>query len=158
MAGIVGVSPGTRRGGRSSEDLVRALIALVLALSLVGCGGDDGADRADDGTTSTSSSTGSTGSSSTTEPDPLVTMGPSCTAGTVPEGAVPPPGCDRIYTPFLFPGDACTEGQDPDCIDPDRDGELRFILEGGRCLVERKDYDRCRDDDGDGALDEPLTG
>jgi hypothetical protein len=77
---------------------------------------------------------------------------------TIPEGREVPPGCDRLYSPHPGPGAACIEGQDPDCIDPDGDGHFTYVSDGGRCLVERKADDRCRDDDGDGVLDDPLTG
>ena len=133
-----------------------AVVALVIALSA--CGGGE-PDRAGDGTTSSSTTErATTEDPTTTERDPTVTMGPDCTVGTIPEGREVPPGCDRLYSPFLGPGQDCIEGQSPDCIDPDRDGRFTFVLAGGRCLVERKAYDRCRDEDGDGILDDPLTG
>jgi hypothetical protein len=136
------------------------MIVVVVVVALAGCT-DDGPEGAEEGSTTssgTSSSSSASTGSTTTERDYTVTTGPYCTAGTVPDDAVPPPGCDRIYSPFVAPGHGCTEGQDPDCIDPDRDGQFRLVIDGGRCLVERKDHDRCRDDDDDGTLDEPLTG
>jgi hypothetical protein len=125
--------------------------ALVAGLAVASCGGG-GDDRS--GTDATTASTASTGTATTEEPaerDYTASTGPSCTVGTIADPDWAPPGCDRLYSPFLAPGGACTEGQDPDCVDPDGD-----VLGGGTCLVERKDADRCRDDDGDGALDEPL--
>lgn len=93
----------------------------------------------------------------TTVRDYTATTGPNCTVGTIPTGMAVPSGCDRLYSPPLSPGRSCVEGQDSDCIDPDGNG-FTFIVGGGRCLVERKDPERCRDNDGDGRLDEPLPG
>ena len=100
----------------------------------------------------------STAVSPTTARDYTATTGPDCTVGTIPAGRPVPPGCDRLYSPFLAPGVSCIEGQESDCIDPDGDGAFAFIIGGGQCLVERKDLERCRDGDGDGRLDEPLPG
>ncbi len=139
------------------------MAALVAGLVVASCGGD-GEDRSgDDATTSTPSTEATTEDAPTTEERPAArdytaSTGPSCTVGTVVDPEWAPPGCDRLYSPFMYPGGPCTEGQDPDCVDPDGDGRFTYIVRGGTCLVERKDPDRCLDADGDGQLDEPLPG
>lgn len=132
-----------------------------LLLATGGCV-DDGADEtgADGGSTlpaPTAAPVETIDEPPTTERHYTATTGPDCTVGTIPAGRAVPPDCDRLYSPFLAPGASCVEGQDSDCIDPDGDG-FTFIVGGGRCLVERNDPERCRDDDGDGRLDEPLPG
>lgn len=146
---------------------VRALVlALMVLAAPIGCS-DGGGDRSGaDDRSATQTSTGASGATtekstteeSTTVRDYTATTGPDCTVGTIPEGRPVPPGCDRLYSPYLAPGASCIEGQASDCTDPNGDGAFTFILSSGRCLVERKDPERCRDDDGDGLLDEPLPG
>lgn len=133
-----------------------AVLVTVLAVGLLGCS-DDGGSAAPSSSSSSSTRPTTDSTTTTTERDYTATTGPDCTRGTIPEGTPVPAGCDRLYSPFLGPGQDCVQGQSPDCIDPDGDGLFTAILGGGVCLVERKDPDRCRDDDGDGALDEPLT-
>lgn len=141
---------------------VRVLVlALVVLAAPIGCS-DGGGDRsgADDrsATQTSAGASGATTEESTTVRDYTATTGPDCTVGTIPEARPVPSGCDRLYSPYLAPGASCIEGQASDCTDPAGDGAFTFILNSGRCLVERKDPERCRDDDGDGLLDEPLPG
>lgn len=131
------------------------MLATALLTATVGCS-DDGVDRSTS-PTATEASVATT-AEPTTVRDYTATTGPDCTVGTIPEGRSVPSGCDRLYSPFLAPGASCIEGQASDCTDPDGDGAFTFTVGGGRCLVERKDPERCRDDDGDGRLDEPLPG
>lgn len=138
---------------------VVALVALVLAVGGCGEGGAESTGASAGASSSTVPSSASVSHApSTAERDDTATTGPECTVGTIPEGTPVPTGCDRLYSPFLAPGASCVEGQTADCVDPDGDGSFTFVVDGGRCLVERKEPERCRDDDGDGRLDQPLLG
>lgn len=139
----------------------RGALAIALLLAAVGCS-DNGVDRSRaDGRSTSPGSTEAAATideTMTTARDYTATTAPECTVGTIPEGRSVPLGCDRLYSPFLSPGASCIEGQSSNCIDPDGDGSFTFIMGGGRCMVERKVPERCRDDDGDGRLNEPLPG
>jgi hypothetical protein len=51
----------------------------------------------------------------------------------------------------LQPGDPCDpDDGNPDCIDPDGDGDYVYLIDGGDCISVRPDPSTCADSNGDG--------
>lgn len=144
------ITPTTRR--RTS-----ALVALlaVTALLLAGCGSDDGDDESTSGdptsTETTEATTDSTDASTSETTD--TTEAPSSDTTEAPDGT----GATTEPTgPALLPGDVCSlEEGDPDCIDPDGDGEGVYLEGGADCAATAPDISICEDLDGDGVAGYP---
>lgn len=108
----------------------------ALSLTLVACGDDD-----DPGPAATTTST--------TE-----AVGDSTTTTGAAGGTTTTTAADD-----LVPGQACELGSNPDCIDPDEDGEGTYLIGGADCLEAYVDSQTmCTDLDGDGRAGYPDSG
>jgi hypothetical protein len=132
-----------------------AAVLLVGALALLaGCSGSE--DGRDAGTTTT---TAATTTVTTPVPGPTVTTDPPTTdrppssETTVPNGSVPP-----TTVPNLVPGEPCTAGSDPDCIDPFGDGSFVYLIGGAACMSSPVGGAMCADLDRDGRAGYPDRG
>lgn len=91
-----------------------------------------------------------------TRPGDATLCEPSCTAvlDEDPNQATTAP---PATTPT--PGQPCALGTDPDCIDPDQDGEGVYLVGGASCIESFPDSPGlCSDNDGDGAAGYPDSG
>lgn len=87
-----------------------------------------------------------------TDPEPTTTAPPT----TAPPATDPP----TTTAPALTPGQPCTLGSDPDCVDPDGDGQASYLIGGADCmeaLSPEIEY-MCTDLDGDGDAGYPDEG
>jgi hypothetical protein len=141
---------------RTNRSTLGAAVLLVGALALlVGCGGSS-EDGEGEGTTST---TAATTTITTAVPGPTVTTDPPTTEGppssdtTAPSGSVAP-----TTVPLLVPGQPCTAGSDPDCIDPFSDGVYVYLVGGAACMSSPVGGPMCADLDGDGRAGYPDRG
>ena len=129
-----------------------SLVALVAvaALVLAGCGSDDG-DESTEG-----ESTTETTAAESTDSDPATTeasTSESTTSSTPADGETSPTS-ETITA--LAPGDPCSLDEDePDCIDPDGDGEGTYLTGGADCAATAPDISVCEDLDGDGVAGYP---
>ncbi len=128
-------------------------VVAVAALLFAGCGGDDGDESTTGGDPSTETTAGSsTTEASTTSTIPADQAGDDDTTPSTEAPVVEDPGTDAGPTEGqLSPGDACSlEEGDPDCIDPDGDGEGVYLIGGADCVATAPDVSICEDLDGDG--------
>jgi hypothetical protein len=119
----------------------RLAVALaVVAVAVTGCGDDD--DIGDAPATSLSTLA------------PVTTIVSTATTGAeVPATTVAPPESPA-------PGAPCDlGGAQPDCIDPDGDGEGTYLVGGDECMSDFEDSPGlCSDLDGDGRAGYPDAG
>ena len=128
----------------TNRSTVGALVLLVGSVALVaGCGGSDGGGTA---TTTAAPTTVST-TSSTTAPTTAVD-GAQTTTSSTPVNTLP----------VLIPGQPCTPGSDPDCIDPEGIGEYVYLIGGAACMAGPLGGPTCSDLDGDGYAGYPDSG
>ncbi len=95
----------------------------------------------------TSTPTTFTPGSSTTTPPPPSSTGPLSTTTAPPPVTDPPP---TTTAPALVPGQPCSPGSSPDCIDPEGDGSYVYLIGGGECMASPIAGGECADLDGDG--------
>lgn len=128
--------------GAMRSTWITAALAAALAVSPA-CGDDDTTGAT---TTREGSATSTTVSERTT--DVPVDVGSSTTVGTTSSTVVHPE-----------PGSACELGSDPDCIDPDGDGDGTYLIGGAECMAALVDAPSlCADLDGDGRAGYPDSG
>ncbi len=122
------------------------LLVVAAALLLVaGCGDDDSSDTEESTTTTEATSTTAdpSGSKSAPPPPPVDDDGTSTT----------------LAADEATPGAPCELGSDPDCIDPDGNGQGVYLIDGGDCMVELASApELCQDLDGDGVAGYPDSG
>ena len=154
-------SRGTPAAARVGCVAVVVLLGAVVLSTGAGC-----AQRSDlelgtrpsttvDGSTTTRPSTTTEQPATTTRP--TTTAPPATTAPptTLPPTTPPPP----TTAPALVPGQSCTLGSHPDCIDPDRDGVGVYLLLGADCMAAFADAPEfCSDLDQDGVAGYPDSG
>ena len=130
--------------------------ALVATTVFTGCG-SEGSDGGSGSTATTVSETTSTSEATTTTDDALP-VPPS--AATTPRMTAPftvPPSTSTT-APALVPGQPCTPGSSPDCIDPLGDGSYVYLLGGADCIAIFDSDGLCSDLDGDGVAGYPDSG
>lgn len=129
------------------------IVAVVLgagSLALVaGCGGS-GEGPGDTGTTlgAVTATTPSTAASTTTTASTSTT---SSGGGTTSSSTV-------NTLPALVPGQPCTPGSSPDCIDPEGTGQYVYLIGGAACMASPIGGAMCTDLDGDGNAGYPDAG
>jgi len=119
-----------------------AAVGAIAVLLLAGACGDDAETEAPTTTVEeTTTSSVETTTSTTAEPQATTTSTTEGEAG-------------------LEPGDPCSlEEGDPDCIDPDNDGEGTYLIGGAECMATFADSpELCTDLDGDGVAGYPDSG
>jgi hypothetical protein len=136
---------------------VRPLRALVLAAVLVvalgACSDDESSSPTTSATTVPSTSAAPTTTPTTTAP---TTTAP--TTATTPSSSTAAPSTTIAYDP----GEACTLGTNPDCIDPNETGEGIYLIGGADCIAAARQNDSstaiCTDLDRDGRAGYPDRG
>ncbi len=120
-------------------------IAVAIALILLGANSLSGGDDDDGGVAD-----GGPVATTTTTAPPTTTTPPTTTPPTT-----RPPA--TTAAPTTVPDNACSpeEGQ-PDCVDPDGDGDYEIIVGGGSCLATVTNPRDCIDTDNDGAAGPPA--
>jgi hypothetical protein len=127
------------------------VIALALAMSVAACGGSSSPEDAATTTTAARGPAGTT--SATTATTAADTTAPPTT--TPPNTTAPP----TTAAPPLRPGDPCPLGSDPDCIDPEGDGQGMYLIGGADCMAAfPASPGLCSDLDGDGRAGYPDSG
>ena len=139
--------------GRPMRRSLRLLVlpaVLSLGLGAASCGGDDGDEPV--GTTTTPASSVST----TAAPETTATTTPTTPSTAGPTTSAAPPSSQGPTTTgvALQPGQPCTLGSDPDCIDPSGIGEGVYLIGGAECMAGGYP-DICVDLDGDGRAGYP---
>ena len=132
---------------RSSRGTVVALACAGL-MALAGCSGSS--DTASSTTSSTVPRTSTTPSTSAAP----TTTAPTTTPPTTTSSGVTPP----TATPGFDPGQPCTAGSSPDCIDPEGDGTFVYLIGGADCMASPLSESVCADLDGDGFAGYPDRG
>jgi hypothetical protein len=132
---------------------VRPLRALVLASVLVVVLGACSDDESSSPTTSAATAPATTSVPSTSAP---TTAAP--TTVTAPPSSTAAPSTTIAYDP----GEACTLGTNPDCIDPNEAGEGIYLIGGADCMSAARQNDSstaiCTDLDRDGRAGYPDRG
>jgi hypothetical protein len=137
---------GRSRGARHAVPLAAVLVAASLVV-LGACTDDEATSP----TTVASPATTVATTASTSAPTTDTTSAPT-TSATEP----PPP------TIAYDPGEPCTLGTNPDCIDPNETGEGVFLIGGADCMAAARQNDSstaiCIDLDRDGRAGYPDRG
>jgi hypothetical protein len=123
-------------------------LLIFLAFVLIAGGGDDEGDDTTTTVSTTTTAPTTTTSSTTTSTTTTTTTAPTTTTTTTTTTA----------PPALVPGQPCTPGSSPDCIDPEGDGSYVYLIDGGDCISVRPDPATCADLDGDGIAGYPDAG
>ena len=128
----------------------RAFVGLAVVSCLgvfAGCGSDgDGGDTTTITTEATTTTT-TTVTTATTAPT-TVTTGGGATTSSAPANTLP----------VLVPGQPCSAGSDPDCVDPDGSGQYVYLIGGAACMAGPLAGPLCSDLDGDGRAGYPDSG
>ena len=131
-------------------------VVIAAGLGLVaGCGGSDGAVDSRDSVPAPTTVTSV--APPVTTPAPSTSTVPASTSPTTAWGTttVAPP----VNTlPALIPGQPCTAGSDPDCIDPEGTGQFVYLIGGAHCMASPIRGPLCSDLDGDGQAGYPDSG
>jgi hypothetical protein len=128
-----------RAWNRKPLVVAAVVIVAVVVIALVVLAGNDLASEGDDG-----------GGDGTVPPPPTTTttIAPTTTSTTTTSTTAPPPTTGPVGPQ---PGDACAPNGDiPDCVDPDGDGNYQIVTGGDECLRTADDPLECNDNDGDG--------
>jgi hypothetical protein len=141
-ATVAHVSKGKRRGPM--------VTALALALAAAACGGSSSPEEV--ATTTTTAAGAPAGTAETT----ATTAADITTTTTMPPDTTAPP---TTAAQPLRPGDRCPLGSDPDCIDPEGDGQGVYLIGGADCMAAfPASPGLCSDLDGDGRAGYPDSG
>jgi hypothetical protein len=142
-----------RRIGRVGRVVGLVLMVSPLAVGACSSSSDDGdttttveATTTTRGGTNIGSGTGTSTTSSTTSTSTPTSETTETTGSTTPSTTRP-----------LLPGDPCELGSNPDCIDPDGDGNGVYLINGGACIAALP-VELCADLDGDGVAGYPDSG
>jgi hypothetical protein len=119
-------------------------VLLVGGLALVAACSSDG----DGGTTTTTGVPTTTAVPSTSSSAPTTTSSGGSTTSSSPVNTLP----------VLMPGQACAPGSDPDCIDPEGNGQYVYLIGGAACMASPIGGAMCSDLDGDGRAGYPDSG
>ena len=137
---------------------VLLLCATLVAITvLTGCGseGPDGGGGSSAPTVTGSTSTGEV--TTTTDDAPAVPPSAATTPRMTAPFTVPPPTTSSTALAPV-PGQPCTPGSSPDCIDPEGDGSYVYLLGGAGCTASPIAGGSCGDLDGDGRAGCPDSG
>ena len=131
--------------------------ALVAPAVLTACG-SEGSDGGSGSTATTVIGSTSTSEVTTTTDDaPSVPPSAASTPRMTAPFTVPP--STSTTAPALVPGQPCTPGSSPDCIDPLGDGSYVYLLGGAACMADPIiGGPLCSDLDGDGNAGYPDSG
>ena len=133
---------------------VLLLCATLVAITvLTGCGseGPDGGGGSSAPTVTGSTSTGEV--TTTTDDAPAVPPSAATTPRMTAPFTVPPPTTSSTALAPV-PGQPCTPGSSPDCIDPEGDGSYVYLLGGAGCTASPIAGGSCGDLGGDDTEDD----
>lgn len=142
-----------------------AAMAVTVLVSGAGCSDDDtSGDEPVDAEPGTSTSTRPPGTSAAAT-TPTTTAKASSTTTTTSSSSSTSSSTSSssttssTATPSLSPGADCALGSDPDCIDPDGDGQGTYLIGGADCIAALPGSpELCADLDGDGVAGYPDSG
>jgi hypothetical protein len=127
-----------------------------VVVAVLGLGGAAACSGSSDDDAS-STTTGPAPTATSVVPTSTTTSGASTTSAPTTSTTIPT-GPTSTAEPGQTPGEPCTQGSSPDCIDPFGEGEFVYLLGGADCMAGPLSGPMCADLDGNGYAGYPDRG